>query len=73
MGYARGTNEWYAKNLFLSGCALLIVGFLAEFAGPLLFETPTWWGAMGTDMEILGILVGLVAVFGFGIIAPLVE
>jgi len=73
-GTANRTHAWYAKHLFYLGVALLVGGVLSELAGPIVFtHVPGWWETMGVDMEILGILTGFVAVFGFGILLPLIE
>ena len=62
------------KNGVLLGGLLVVLGFLGEEAGHLLYGNLT--GALNTlftTMEFGGIVVGMIAVFVFGIALPLTE
>lgn len=75
MGYAQQMDHaTLAKRGFLLGVGLFVFGVLGEVAGPMLFGTLPGWGDMLlTDMEGLGILLGLFSPLIFGIILPLIE
>ncbi|WP_435334557.1 hypothetical protein [Haloarchaeobius sp. TZWWS8] len=63
-----------AKLGFLLGLGLFVGGAVAEVLGHALFGTlPAWEDALFTDSILLGIVVGFVSVFGFGIVLPLLE
>ncbi|WP_266074983.1 DUF7860 family protein [Haladaptatus caseinilyticus] len=62
------------KAGFLLGVALIAIGALGEIAGPALFgPLPAWENMLLTDLEIVGILLGLLSPFVFGILLPLTE
>lgn len=62
------------KRGFLLGVGLLALGAAGELLGPLLFGSlPAWENALFTDLEILGIVLGLLSPFVFGILLPLTE
>jgi energy-converting hydrogenase Eha subunit E len=59
---------------FALGVALLVVGTLGHVLGPLLFgPLPEWERTLFLDMEILGVLLGLLTPLVFGIVLPLTE
>lgn len=63
-----------ARRGFLLGVALLAVGVLGEFVGPLIIGSlPGQLHTLFIDLEALGILVGLFAPLTFGIALPLTE
>lgn len=62
------------KRGFAFGLGLLLVGILGEVllpmvAGPL----PQWERTLFFDLEVLGILIGLLTPFVFGVVLPLTE
>lgn len=62
------------KTGFLLGVALVAIGALGEIVGTALYGTlPGWENMLFTDLEILGILLGLLSPFVFGIFLPLTE
>ncbi|WP_435159644.1 hypothetical protein [Haladaptatus sp. DFWS20] len=62
------------KTGFLLGVALVAIGALGEIVGSALFgPLPGWENMLFTDLEILGILLGLLSPFVFGIFLPLTE
>ena len=62
------------KMGFLLGVALVAVGALGELIGTSLYGSlPGWENMLFTDLEILGILLGLLSPFVFGIFLPLTE
>jgi len=64
----------FAKRGFLLGVALFAAGALGELIGSAVFgPLPGWEQTLLFDMEVLGVLVGLLAPFVFGIALPLVE
>jgi hypothetical protein len=64
----------YAKRGFQVGVALFAIGALGELLGNLFIgPLPGWEQALLFDMEVLGVLVGLLAPLVFGIVLPLVE
>ena len=63
-----------AKGGFLLGAAFLLGGAAGEILGHSLYGSlPAWENTLFTDMEILGILLGLLSPFVFGIAAPLLD
>ncbi|MEF8851622.1 MAG: hypothetical protein V5A44_03730 [Haloarculaceae archaeon] len=65
---------FYAKAGFLLGLALFVVGTGGELVGTVLFGSlPVWEETLLVDLEILGILAGLCAPLGFGVVLPLTE
>lgn len=72
MANARYDEASLAKYGFLAGVAMLVAGALGHAALPVLVgPLPGWENALLTDLEVLGILVGFVSVFGFGVFLPL--
>lgn len=64
----------FAKYGLLLAVGLFVTGALGEIALPLVVgQLPAWEQALFTDFEAMGIVLGLVSVFGFGIVWPLVE
>jgi len=64
----------YAKRGFLLGVVLFAGGALAEIIGTAYFGSlPGWEQTLFFDMEVVGILIGLLAPLVFGIVMPLVE
>lgn len=62
------------KRGFLLGVTLLAVGAGGELAGTALYGTlPAWETTLFTDLEIVGILLGLLSPFVFGLLLPLTE
>lgn len=62
------------KTGVMIGGLLLVVGFLGEEAGRLLYGDLTGTlNTLFTTMEFGGIIVGMIAVFIFGIALPLTE
>lgn len=62
------------KRGFALGLGLLLVGVLGEVllpmvAGPL----PQWERTLFFDLEVLGILIGLLTPLVFGVVLPLTE
>ena len=64
-----------AKYGFLAGAAMFLVGGLGELfiRAVLGAEVPGWAHTLLFDLEVGGILVGLLAPLVFGIILPLTE
>jgi len=63
-----------AKRGFLLGVGLFALGALGELtAAALLGPLPGWGNMLLTDMEALGILLGLFSPLVFGIVMPLIE
>lgn len=63
-----------AKYGLLAAVGLFAVGVLGHLVlPPLVGPLPGWERTMFTDFEVLGIVLGLVSVFGFGIVMPLLE
>ncbi|MBV0924066.1 hypothetical protein KTS45_07595 [Halomicroarcula limicola] len=63
-----------AKRGFLLGVGLFVLGILGEFVAPAVVGPLPGWGHMVlTDMEGIGILLGLFSPLVFGIILPLIE
>ncbi|WP_458190378.1 DUF7860 family protein [Haladaptatus sp. NG-WS-4] len=62
------------KTGFFLGVALLAIGVLGETFGTALYGSlPGWETMLFTDLEIVGILLGLLSPFVFGIFLPLTE
>ncbi|WP_049971695.1 DUF7860 family protein [Haladaptatus cibarius] len=62
------------KRGFFLGVALLTIGALGEIVGTALYgPLPAWENALFTDLEIIGILLGLLSPFVFGMFLPLTE
>ena len=62
------------KRGFLLGLALFLVGGLGEVALHAAgIAVPAWETALLFDMEVLGVLVGLLAPLVFGVVLPLTE
>lgn len=63
-----------AKYGFLAGLGMFLVGGLGELVGHAVFSGLAGWEAtLLVDLEVVGILVGLLAPFVFGIVLPLTE
>lgn len=72
--YGSMDHATLAKRGFLLGVALFALGALGELAAAtLLGPLPGWGNMLLTDMEALGILLGLFSPLVFGIALPLVE
>ena len=62
------------KRGFALGVALFVIGALGEAGLAVAGVTvPQWEQTLLFDMEILGILIGLLAPFVFGVLLPLTE
>ncbi|GAB3685473.1 hypothetical protein GCM10028857_16040 [Salinarchaeum chitinilyticum] len=69
MDYAR-----LAKGGFLLGAGLFVVGALGELIGHAVFGSlPAWEATLFFDMVVLGVVIGLLSPFVFGIFLPLVD
>ena len=69
MNYAAWT-----KHSFLLGVALLVIGVAGHVLGPAIQGSmPAWEATLFLDLEILGVLIGLIAPFTFGVVLPLTE
>ena len=63
-----------AKAGFLLGLGLLLAGALGELVGTAYFGSlPGWERTLFFDMEVAGVLIGLLAPLVYGIVLPLVE
>jgi len=63
-----------AKGGFLLGASLFILGALGEIIGHVVFGSlPGWEATLFFDMVVLGVLIGLISPFVFGIFLPLVD
>ena len=72
--YRNMDHATLAKRGFLLGVSLFALGALGELAGPALVgPLPGWGNMLLTDMEALGILLGLFSPLVFGIVLPLIE
>jgi hypothetical protein len=64
----------WARRSFFLGAALLIVGVAGNALGSaLLGSLPTWEATLFFDMEVAGVLIGLLAPLTFGVVLPLTE
>ncbi|WP_129114319.1 DUF7860 family protein [Halegenticoccus tardaugens] len=62
------------KAGFGLGVALFVVGALGQLVGhAVLHPMPGWEEALFFDLELLGIVLGLLSPFVFGIFLPLTE
>lgn len=62
------------KQVFLLGVVLFAVGGLGEVGGHAVFGTlPDWENTLLFDIEVLGLIIGFLSPFVFGIILPLTE
>lgn len=65
---------WWTKYGFLTGVFLFVLGGAASALLPALVgPIPGWERTLFFDAEVVGILIGFVSVFGFGIALPLTE
>ncbi|MEF8773143.1 MAG: hypothetical protein V5A23_00685 [Halobacteriales archaeon] len=72
MANARYDEAALAKYGFVAGVAMIVAGALGHSTLPVLVgPLPGWESALLTDLEVLGVLVGVFSVFGFGIFLPL--
>lgn len=63
-----------AKRGFLLGLALFAVGVVGELlVHTVLTGLPGWIGTVLFDMELLGVVIGLLAPLVFGVVMPLTE
>lgn len=63
-----------AKFGFLLGVGLVAAGAGGEVIGHAVYGSlPAWENTLFTDMEILGVLLGLFSPLLFGIVMPLTE
>jgi hypothetical protein len=63
-----------AKRGFLLGVGLFALGVVGELAAAtVLGPLPSWGNVLLTNMEGLGILLGLFSPLVFGIVLPLIE
>lgn len=59
---------------FALGVVLLAIGALGELVGPIVLgPLPGWEQSLLFDLEVLGVVLGLVTPFVFGILLPLTE
>mgnify|MGYP000704583601 CR=1 FL=1 len=64
----------WTKGGFLLGVGLFLLGGVGEVLAPAVFGTlPGWEQSLLLDLEIVGVLVGLLAPLLFGIVLPLTE
>ncbi|MFB6128685.1 MAG: hypothetical protein ABEJ47_02875 [Halorhabdus sp.] len=64
----------WTRNSFLLGVGLLAIGAVGNLLGPALVGSlPAWEATLLLDLEILGVLIGLIAPLLFGIVLPLTE
>lgn len=69
LDYAR-----FAKLGFLLGLVLLVIGAGGGLAAHAYFTpVPAWEDALFVDLEIIGVLLGLLSPLLFGVVLPLVE
>ncbi|WP_226010501.1 hypothetical protein [Halomicrobium salinisoli] len=63
-----------AKRLVALGIGLFLFGALGSAVGHAVFGSlPAWEETLLFDAEVLGIVIGMIGAFGFGIILPLTE
>jgi len=62
-----------AKQGFLAGAGLFLVGALGEVLGHTVVTLPEWEQTLLFDAVVVGTLVALLSVLVFGIVLPLVE
>ena len=71
-----GTIDYglFAKTGFLLGLGLFLVGAGGELIGHAYFEPlPGWEETLFFDLEMIGLVVGFVSPFLFGVFLPLTE
>jgi hypothetical protein len=74
MAHSSIDHEKRAKQGFLLGVGLFVVGGLGELIGHALYtELPGWEAALFFNAEVAGVLIGLFAPLVFGIVLPLIE
>ncbi|EMA22214.1 DUF7860 family protein [Haloarcula argentinensis] len=63
-----------AKRGFTLGAGLFLFGIAGEVAGSAVLGTlPAWGDTLLVDIEMLGILLGLLSPLVFGVVMPLTE
>lgn len=63
-----------AKGGFLLGLSLLVIGATGEIFGHAYFDPlPAWEEALFFDLEVAGLVIGVLSPFVFGIFMPLTE
>jgi hypothetical protein len=74
MAYTSADYARFAKGGFLLGLTLLLAGATGEIVGHAVYGSlPAWETTLFTDLELVGLLVGLFSPFVFGIAAPLID
>jgi hydrogenase/urease accessory protein HupE len=64
----------FTKTGFFLGVSFVVIGVLGELIGTSFYGSlPAWENMLFTGLEILGILLGLLSPFIFGIFLPLTE
>lgn len=72
--HGRTDYAFYAKAGFLLGLAMFLVGGGGEIIGTALYGTlPGWERTLFFDLEVFGVVIGLLAPLTFGVVLPLVE
>jgi len=74
MGHVQSTD--YAKRAkqgFLAGTCLFLVGALGELLAHTYVSLPAWEETLLFDAIVLGTLIALLSVLVFGIVLPLAE
>lgn len=72
--YGNFDYAYLAKTGFLLGLALFAIGGGGGLLGHAFFEPlPAWESTLFLDLEVLGVLVGFVSPFLFGVFLPLTE
>ena len=72
--YGELDYPFLTKLGFFLGVGLLVIGAGGELIGHAYFESlPAWEETLFFDLEIVGILLGLLSPFVFGIFLPLTE
>ena len=73
-GYRGMDYAKLARNGFLLGVGMFLLGGLGHLIGPALLGSLSGWeSGLLVDLEVGGIVVGLLAPLGFGVVLPLTE